>query len=270
MGNDGGSILKRCELVKTKKKAVKFDPSVGLVTRWFLCALSKKPLESPVVICELGKLYNKESLLEYFINKKKYGDADKICGHIRSLGKVRTLKLMDNPQYKGKSGSASTIAPFICPLTLKEMNGKYKFVYLQSCCCAFSETGLKEMHSHSNLLCPLCNAPYSPDDVTEICPPQEVQDQLIIELQAKREALSAKKAKKRAEDSSEATVIEPSKKIKMTPAQQAPSTKSDEIISNLLLAKEKSSAIKSIYASNKASDKKAQNFLCRGTFNRYA
>ena len=40
--------------------------------------------------CALGKLYNKDSIIEYLLDKSAYGDGKKICGHIRSL-KVECL-----------------------------------------------------------------------------------------------------------------------------------------------------------------------------------
>ena len=39
--------------------------------------------------CALGKLYNKDALLEYLLDHAAYGDGDEICGHIKSL-KVRS------------------------------------------------------------------------------------------------------------------------------------------------------------------------------------
>lgn len=39
------------------------------------------------------------------------------------------------------------VSRFVCPITLKEMNGKLKFVYLNTCGCVFSEQGLKEVPS---------------------------------------------------------------------------------------------------------------------------
>jgi hypothetical protein len=41
MGNDGGSIPRRNELVKEKKKDPKADERVQTIARWFYCALSK-------------------------------------------------------------------------------------------------------------------------------------------------------------------------------------------------------------------------------------
>jgi hypothetical protein len=41
MGNDGGSIPKRSELVKEKKKDPVADARIQTIARWFYCALSK-------------------------------------------------------------------------------------------------------------------------------------------------------------------------------------------------------------------------------------
>lgn len=41
MGNDGGSIAKRDDLVRTKAKAEKADERNRELARWALCALSK-------------------------------------------------------------------------------------------------------------------------------------------------------------------------------------------------------------------------------------
>ena len=105
MGNDGGSIPDRRDLVKTKAKAEQADKANQTRARWLYCALSKvclvnvhnstghfpiycalqRPLEEPVVSCALGKLYNKDALIEYMLDKTAYGDGAEICGHIKSL-----------------------------------------------------------------------------------------------------------------------------------------------------------------------------------------
>jgi hypothetical protein len=41
MGNDGGSIPRRIELVKEKQKDVKQNPNLQREAAWFYCALSK-------------------------------------------------------------------------------------------------------------------------------------------------------------------------------------------------------------------------------------
>ncbi|CAO3644390.1 unnamed protein product [Mucor hiemalis] len=58
MGNDGGSIPRRIELVKEKARELKLNPELERAAVWLYCALSKLLLEQPVVSCGLGKLYN--------------------------------------------------------------------------------------------------------------------------------------------------------------------------------------------------------------------
>lgn len=37
----------------------------------------------------LGKLYNKDAVLEFFLDRAKYGDGDQICGYLKGV-KVST------------------------------------------------------------------------------------------------------------------------------------------------------------------------------------
>ena len=120
MGNDGGSIPDRRDLVRTKAKVREYiHPAFAFVnprshrprkqTRQIrlvpggsfalsprsahpLCRaatlvliLPKRLLQEPIVSCALGKLYNKDAILEYLLDKSSYGDGEVICGHIRSL-----------------------------------------------------------------------------------------------------------------------------------------------------------------------------------------
>lgn len=41
--------------------------------------------------CALGKLYNKDAIIEYLLDKSAYGDGGDICGHIRSLKVCQVL-----------------------------------------------------------------------------------------------------------------------------------------------------------------------------------
>lgn len=38
-----------------------------------------------MVLDPLGKLYNKDAVLEYFLDRTKYGDGDQICGYLKSV-----------------------------------------------------------------------------------------------------------------------------------------------------------------------------------------
>lgn len=84
MGADGGSIPDRRDLVRTKGKAEKTDKALQR-ERFLYCALSKKPLAKPIVADPLGKLYNKDAILEYLLDKSAYGDGEEICGYVRGV-----------------------------------------------------------------------------------------------------------------------------------------------------------------------------------------
>lgn len=46
-----------------------------------------------MVTDQLGKLYNKEAVIEYLLDRSSYGDGDQICGHLKGV-KVSLLATM--------------------------------------------------------------------------------------------------------------------------------------------------------------------------------
>ncbi|KAI8321767.1 DUF602-domain-containing protein, partial [Martensiomyces pterosporus] len=157
MGNDGGSIPRRNEMVKEKKRDEQVDRKNQLIAMYFFCALSKQELHGPVVADGLGRLYTREAVLEYLLDRSAFGDGDKICGHIKSLRDIKTLNLKENPAYKkGERGGSERkqailsfdeqrTARFVCPVTMKEMNGNLPFEFIWTCGCVFSAQARKEM-----------------------------------------------------------------------------------------------------------------------------
>ncbi|KAI0033648.1 Rtf2 RING-finger-domain-containing protein [Vararia minispora EC-137] len=139
MGNDGGSIPDRRDLVRSKPKAEQADKANQTRARSFFCALSKKPLAEPIVSDPLGKLYNKDAVLEFLLDRGAYGDGEEICGHLRSLKDVKTLRLTP----VARPPDADDQPHFLCPLTQKAMTGLVPFVYLVPCGCVFSHAGLR-------------------------------------------------------------------------------------------------------------------------------
>ncbi|KAG0045443.1 hypothetical protein BGZ83_009342 [Gryganskiella cystojenkinii] len=205
MGCDGGSIPKRDELVKQKQKAAKVDQSILNRVHWYFCTLSKKPLSTPVVACALGKLYNRDAILEFLLDRTAYGDGDQICQHIKSLKDVVTLQLEPNPSFSETSSNSLTdhdkepVARYVCPITLKEMNGKYRFVYLDTCGCVMSEVAMKEVPSKT---CLKCTKPFESFNVIVLNPRQdelEAMELALLEKQAR--ILAEKKEKKKAKQS---------------------------------------------------------------------
>ncbi|KXS22085.1 DUF602-domain-containing protein, partial [Gonapodya prolifera JEL478] len=179
-GCDGGSIPTRIELVKTKKKEERADPAAKARQAWFYCALSKELLASPVVVDALGRLYNKEAIIRFLLDRKgAFGDGETLCSHIESLKDLVDLKLSDNPAFSSASSSSSSSAAltagtkgdevlvprWICPITMREMNGKYGFVYLQTCGHVFSDQAFKQVPSTT---CLVCSKPFVANDVVPI------------------------------------------------------------------------------------------------------
>uniref|UniRef100_A0A8D1D024 Replication termination factor 2 n=1 Tax=Sus scrofa TaxID=9823 RepID=A0A8D1D024_PIG len=152
MGCDGGTIPKRHELVKGPKKVEKVDKDAELVAQWNYCTLSQEILRRPIVACELGRLYNKDAVIEFLLDKSSEKALGKAASHIKSIKNVTELRLSDNPAWEGDKGSTKgdkhddlQRARFICPVVGLEMNGRHRFCYLRCCGCVFSERALKEI-----------------------------------------------------------------------------------------------------------------------------
>ncbi|RZC36006.1 RTF2 -like, partial [Asbolus verrucosus] len=163
MGCDGGTIPRRDELVKVKKKPEAKDKDSELIFHWRYCAVTQQLLQNPIVMCGLGKLYNKISLIEALLNRETM---PKSTLHIKSLKDIKDLNLTPNPVYKDDEkkdgGSDGRAAPYICPVIGLEMSGKFRFVALWSCGCVFSERALKEIATKN---CHKCQKPFTNEDV---------------------------------------------------------------------------------------------------------
>ncbi|KAK6623963.1 hypothetical protein RUM44_010819 [Polyplax serrata] len=162
MGCDGGTIPRRDELVRTKKKPEQKDKQSELSFKWGHCSLTQEPLQTPIVACQLGKLYSKVAVLEALLDKN-LPDSHK---HIKSIKDVKELNLTDNPAYRDKDtkgdGYNDLVSPYICPVIGLEMNGKYKFVYFWSCGCVVSERALKAVKTK---VCHKCQKQFTDKDV---------------------------------------------------------------------------------------------------------
>jgi len=295
MGNDGGSIPDRRDLVRNKPKAEQADKANQTRARWFFCALSKRKLQEPVVSCALGKLYNKDAIIEYLLDKAAYGDGEKICGHIRSLKDVKTLKLTPNPAPSSTDPSVDSLErpQFVCPLTLKEMNGVQPFVYISTCGCVFSQAGLKTLTASASPkekdpspergetedqplnLCPQCAKKYSKDDVIPLNPSTEDELKMRFALDRKRlQEPVKKKSKKRKNDSSPDESEPAAKKTALPGPSLNPAIAGanravvEELAKEEAMRKAKmSDAVKSLYGDG---SKRKETFMTMGTFTRYA
>lgn len=200
MGCDGGTIPRRDELVRMKKKPEQVDKNFELNAKWFHCAISQESLHPPIVSCELGNLYNKESVLEFLLDKANA--TSDIAKHIRSLKDVKELKLTENPAFetqlsKGEKADAYQdfqASRYICPVVGIEMNGRYKFCFLWKCGCVFSERALKEVKSS---FCHKCGQSFSDEDVVIINGSEEEFETMKSKmLERRQKAKLEKKSKK--------------------------------------------------------------------------
>ncbi|XP_005392324.1 PREDICTED: protein RTF2 homolog [Chinchilla lanigera] len=198
MGCDGGTIPKRHELVKGPKKVEKVDKDAELVAQWNYCTLSQEILRRPIVACELGRLYNKDAVIEFLLDKSAEKALGKATSHIRSMKSVTELKLSDNPAWEGDRGNTKgdkhddlQRARFICPVVGLEMNGRHRFCFLRGCGCVFSERALKEIRAE---VCHTCGAAFQEDDVIVLNGTKEDVEMLRKRMEERR--LRAKQEKK--------------------------------------------------------------------------
>jgi len=283
MGADGGSIPKRDDLVKTKKKEEKADQfELGRI-KWTLCAMSKEPLKPPIVVDQFGLLFNKETIINNLIDKA----IPKGFKHIHSLKDVFDVNFKANPRHdphihKMRATLALTDwakeAPFICPITNIEVGVNHKFSVIKSCGCALSDKALRECPSE---VCLVCNKPFTKNDVQPLNPDEEELKELKIQFKAQRElAKKQKREKKEAakkaitEQAGETTVDKKKRKDKEQPEPQKKQKVSGSIDLSLQPKKEKPKAAKiptnatpSVYASIFTSSVKEpaqkESFLCR-------
>ncbi|KAF8185049.1 Rtf2 RING-finger-domain-containing protein [Mycena galopus ATCC 62051] len=279
MGNDGGSIPDRRDLVRNKSKAAPVDRQNQKRARWNFCALSKRRLQEPVVSCALGKLYNKDAIIEFLLDRDAYGDGENICGHVRSLKDVKTLTLTANPTPAVPGTEPSERPQFVCPLTLKEMNGTMPFVYLRPCGCVFSAAGLNALRltpqdgarEAEKDTCPQCAAKYQHGaDCIPLNPTGEEEERLRAALEAQRLLEPVKKSKKR-KAAADLAAEPPAKKA--APAAPSIATASNSLRSTLAMEEAKrkagmSDAVKALYSAKDNARK--ETFMTMGTFTRYA
>ncbi|EXJ57962.1 hypothetical protein A1O7_05385 [Cladophialophora yegresii CBS 114405] len=175
MGNDGGSIPTRRELVKEAARnptatELKDKQKEHLAHRWATCPVSLRPLMKPVVSDYSGDLYNKDAIIQFLlpaeaisVDKEEYEKF--IQGRIKSLKDV--VEVLFETEYDEETRSER----WICPVTSKALGPNVKAVYLVPCGHAFSHEAIKEMKSEGK--CVQCTTPYEERDVVPILPSTE-------------------------------------------------------------------------------------------------
>ncbi|KAJ0068309.1 hypothetical protein NL108_004660, partial [Boleophthalmus pectinirostris] len=176
------------------------DKNAELAAKWKYCALSQEKLKRPIVACDLGRLYNKDAIIEYLLDKTAQRPNSEAVTHIRGTKDIKELNLTDNPEWEGERRNTKGdryedihCGMFICPVVGLEMNGKHRFCYLQTCGCVFSERALKEVKTE---ICHKCGDPFKSDDVVILNGTKEEGDKLRERMEEKRAKAKTKKSKK--------------------------------------------------------------------------
>ena len=211
MGGDGGSIPRREELVVLKKKPERKDSDGHRLYKWQHCALTQEPLTNNIVSCQMGRLYNKESVIELLLSKDR-SSAPPWSTHLEKLKDIIELTLTPNPAYDGTRISVGNgyndrlVSPWICPVTGLEMNGRFKFVFSWPLGKVVSERAIKILQQDP------AEAPqYKEEDLVVLNPDEEEIDLMNSKMVARKaKAKADKKAKKK--KGSEDVASEPSEK----------------------------------------------------------
>ncbi|KAG5301749.1 DUF602 domain-containing protein [Histoplasma ohiense] len=182
MGNDGGSIPRRCELVKSATRnpttaELKETLREHLEHYWSTCPLSHKQLLAPIVSDSSGTLYNKDAILKFLLpaddaeDISSKADCEEILkGRVKGLRDIVEVKFEIDDDGNGKKRR-------VCPITRKELGPNVKSVYLVPCGHAFSEEAIREMKSDK---CLQCNESYLLQNIIPILPSQDAEKKRLI------------------------------------------------------------------------------------------
>ncbi|OAR01607.1 hypothetical protein LLEC1_00453 [Akanthomyces lecanii] len=171
MGNDGGSIPKRRELVKNAARMptvseLKATILESLGHAWTHCALSDAPLDLDTAVSDAsGRLHNYEAVLKHLLPSEELADPDTTSITIRSLRDIVKLKFMNRG---GK---------WICPVSLKELGPATRSVYIVPCGHVFAEVAVAEIRED---LCPECSEPFERGNVITILPTTEKDIERLV------------------------------------------------------------------------------------------
>ncbi|KAL0208824.1 hypothetical protein P9112_011411 [Eukaryota sp. TZLM1-RC] len=175
MGNEGGSVPKRRELVKTKSPH-QLNPQ----QRVLVCALSATELctENAICICKLGYVFNKEVVLQAMIDKDPV--LREGYPHIRRLKDLRDI----HPTPSSLQPGFDNESDFMCPITKVPLTDSNKFVALFGCGCVVSKGCLSNLGSS---ICPKCQTKIV--DMIPVFPDEDERSQLIEEIMAKKRSV---------------------------------------------------------------------------------
>ncbi|KAI0811851.1 Rtf2 RING-finger-domain-containing protein [Xylaria sp. FL0064] len=197
MGNDGGSIPKRRELVKEAARLpttseLKATALESLTHAWSTCPISSEPLDPDNTVSDCrGRLYNYETILRCLMpsaadpaesseERQSQEAAEFARSGIRSLKDIAKLRF--TLRRDEKCGKVR-----ICPLSMKELGASTRAVYIVPCGHVFTEIVMKELlaveessstdaetaETAKTSHCPVCSESFQVRDIVPILPVDE-------------------------------------------------------------------------------------------------
>ncbi len=126
MGGDGGTYVTGRQYIRSCRTDIEEGDASKSVKdrqrrRAGSCAQSGALLEEPVVMCQLGNLFNKEAIITALINKT----LNSHFSHIRGLKDLKQVLFTPNPSYTSEADFAAnntagddnrSQSKYICPL----------------------------------------------------------------------------------------------------------------------------------------------------------
>lgn len=181
MGNDGGSIPKRSELVKSAARAptsseLKATALESLSHAWTHDALTSEPLAMESVVSDWrGRLYNYETVLEGLMPSDDdsapaltNGDSQELTFASTGIKSLRDVVKLKFKRYSPPGEKVKEI--WACPMSLKELGPSTKAVYLVPCGHVFAEVAIKTIQEE---LCPECSESFKSENVIDILPTEQ-------------------------------------------------------------------------------------------------
>lgn len=95
-----------------------------------------------------GKLYNKDSIIEFLLPSEEGDKKDKeviVQGAVKSLKDVVAVRFDVDRESKAPRGPTERVERWICPITNKTLGFGTKAVYLVPCGHAFAAVAVREV-----------------------------------------------------------------------------------------------------------------------------
>jgi hypothetical protein len=181
MGNDGGSIPTRRELVKESAKNpsatdLKEKQREHLSHRWSQCPVSHRALIPPIVSDCTGDLYNKDAILQFLL-PDEVSPVDKSEYEKFIQGRIKSLRDVVEVKFEIEQDEVEKRERWVCPITGKELGASTRAVYLVPCGHAFSHEAITEMKAEE---CAQCGTRYEARDVVPILPSSEMDKDVVL------------------------------------------------------------------------------------------